>query len=288
MKPSADGPSDEVLGDLESGDVALVGVPYDADSSHLRGAAEAPQAIRAQLFRASANPCSELGVDLSETDRWRDLGDLGLANESGAAAAEDRRRIESLAAAIARQGARPLLLGGDHSITYAAVRALARRDETITVVQFDAHPDLYDELDGNRFSHACPFARLLEEDRIAGLLQIGVRTFNPHQRSQAERFGVDSLEMKDFRDGADLTLDPPLYVTIDLDVLDPAHAPAVSHPEPGGLTTRDLIDLIHALPGPIVGADLVELNPRLDDRDRSATVAAKVLKELLAQMLLEP
>jgi arginase family enzyme len=159
----------------------------------------------------------------------------------------------------------------------------------VTVLHLDAHPDLYDELDGRRDSHACPMARILEEGLAARLVLCGIRTANEQQQRQAIRFGVESVPM---RGGvgpmleAVRSLDGPLYLSLDLDVLDPAFAPGLSHPEPGGLSTRELISLIQAIPaGTLVAADLVELNPANDLRDLTARVAAKLVKEIAGRML---
>jgi arginase family enzyme len=125
----------------------------------------------------------------------------------------------------------------------------------------------------------------LEEQLVSRLIQIGVRTLNAHQHEQAEKYGVKIFEIKDLPDPTHLNLAGPIYVSFDMDALDPAFAPGVSHWEPGGLTTREAISYIHALPGPIVGADLVEFNPARDPTGLTATVAAKILKELLGKML---
>ena len=182
-------------------------------------------------------------------------------------------------------GRRVIAIGGDHAITFPIVRAASARFPQLTILHLDAHPDLYDELGGNRFSHACPLARIMESGLARRLVQIGVRTANPHQRAQAERFGVETHGSRNPPRIADLGLEPPLYLSIDLDVLDPAYAPGVSHPEPGGLTTRQVIDLIQDLPAAPVAADIVELNPARDINGLTARVAAKLLKEVLSTML---
>jgi arginase family enzyme len=125
----------------------------------------------------------------------------------------------------------------------------------------------------------------MEDGLAVRLIQIGIRTANPHQREQAERFKVEVHGVRRLPNLADLQLEPPLYVSIDLDVLDPAHAPGISHPEPGGLTTREVVEIIQNLPFPPVGADIVELNPDRDINGLTALVAAKLLKEVLAAML---
>nr|NIV28320.1 agmatinase [Anaerolineae bacterium] len=149
----------------------------------------------------------------------------------------------------------------------------------------DAHPDLYDEIEGNRYSHGCPFARIMEESLVTRLVQVGIRTMNPHQRAQAERFGVEVHEMRDWRPGTAFDFGGPVYLSLDLDVLDPAFAPGTSHHEPGGLSTREVLELIQNLRAPIVGADIVELNPKRDPLGITAMAAAKLLKEVVAGMV---
>jgi arginase family enzyme len=170
-------------------------------------------------------------------------------------------------------------------VAYPAVRAYARRHDGLTLVQLDAHPDLYDEFGGDRLSNACPFARILEEGHVRRLVQVGIRTMNAPQRAQAERFGVEVVDLRTWRSDLTIAAEGPVYVSLDLDVLDPAFAPGVSHPEPGGLSTRAVIGLLQRLPGPVVGADLVELNPARDPNGFTARVAAKLAKELLARLL---
>ncbi len=266
---------------LEPGQVALLGVPWDTHSSFLRGAALAPPQIRAALYSGAMNLCAESGHDLGDDASWRDGGDLVIPTGDDAVLST----ITGAVASVLGQGARVLALGGDHAVSFPLLRAYGEAHPGLTVLHLDAHPDLYDELDGDRLSHACPFARALEEGRIARLVQVGIRTLNPHQREQARRFGVEVVEMRDWRPGMDLRLAGPLYLSLDLDALDPAFAPGVSHHEPGGFTTRELLSIIQSLPVPLVGADLVELNPVRDPAGITAALAAKLVKEILAQML---
>lgn len=265
--------------------VKLLGVPYDANSSFLRGPALAPSAIRAALMCGAANWCTESGLDLDPAinDDWVDLGDLDVP-DAGPDAVD---AIRAAAAAARGDGSSLLSLGGDHMVTWPLVQAVTERIDGLTIVHFDAHPDLYDSLDGNRYSHACPFARIMEEGRVARLVQFGIRTMNPHQREQADRFGVEVHEFRDW-DGVVPDLAGPVYVTIDLDALDPAFAPGVSHHEPGGLSTRQLLDALRQIAesdAVMVGADLVELNPSRDVNDMTAMVAAKLVRELLGLLV---
>ena len=260
--------------------VAVLGLPYDASSSFLRGAAEAPPLIRRALASPSTNLWTESLVDLGAPDRLHDAGDTSIPDGPGA-----RERIEATVAALLDRGFRPLALGGDHSVTYPILRALGPRYPRLTVVQFDAHPDLYNVFEGDRYSHACPFARIMEEGLATRLVQLGIRTMSGHQREQATHFGVEVHDMRRWRDGPVLNLEGPVYVSFDLDALDPAFVPGVSHHEPGGLSVRQALDVIQRLPGPIVGADVVEYNPRNDVGGVTARVAAKLVKELAARML---
>jgi agmatinase len=223
------------------------------------------------------NGCSERGVDV--LPHLLDRGDVTLADDDE----HDLRAIEESVADALESGCRPLVLGGDHALSFPVLRAMARAHPDLTIVHFDAHPDLYDSFEGDRLSHACPFARIMEANLAARLVQIGIRTLNPHQRDQAERFGVElhGCEV----DMHALSLTGPLYVSFDLDGIDPAFAPGVSHREPGGLSTREAVRLLQALPGPVVGADLVELNPQTDVDGVSAVVCAKLLKELADAMI---
>jgi len=260
--------------------VALLGVPWDEHSSFRRGAALAPPAIRAALRSPSTNLSTESGLDLGTDLRFSDAGDIEIPPGAGALEA-----IERGVARVFDTGARVLALGGDHAITYPVMRAQAARHPGLTLVHLDAHPDLYDVFEGDGLSHACPFARILEERLVGRLVQVGIRTLNAPQRAQAERFDVGRIEMKDWRPDASVAADGPVYVSIDLDVLDPAFAPGVSHPEPGGLSVREVIGFLHRLRGRVVGADVVELNPTLDPTGITARVAAKLVKELAARLL---
>lgn len=255
----------------------VLGLPYDASSSFLRGAAAAPARIREALGSPSSNAWSERGVEALA--RLDDAGDVTMPADPAAA----RAAIERGVAELAGVEARPLCLGGDHSVTYPVLRALGPRHPGLTIVHFDAHGDLYDEFEGDRYSHACPFARVMEEGLAVRLIQIGVRTLNDHQQAQARRYGVEQFGMDRWEEAPLEALQGPVYVSLDLDVLDQAFAPAVSHPEPGGLTTAELVRLLHRLPSEaVVGADIVEYNPSLDIRDLTARVAAKLIKELVA------
>src|SRR6266852_5451606 len=244
------------------GTPVILGVPFDANSSWLRGAAGAPPIIRVAFSSNSSNSWTETGVDLSSEGSYCDAGDLKFTFK------EPFPAIEARVGELLDKGLRPVCLGGDHSITLPIVRAFGEHIPGLTILHFDAHPDLYDELEGNRLSHACPFARIMEEGAAKRLIQIGIRTVNGHQCEQARKFGVEMVEMRDMH------------------ALDPAFAPGISHREPGGMSTREALAHIQAITGKIAGADIVEYNPAQDHTQITATVAAKLLKETLGKMVL--
>lgn len=264
------------------GTPVLVGIPFDANSSYLRGPAAAPGVIRAAIHSTSSNYWTELGIDLGAEGAFEDIGDLHFRHNVFTAI---QPSIELSIGDLIDQRLRPVSLGGDHSITLPLVRAVGKRIPGLTILHFDAHPDLYDELDGNRVSHACPFARIMEERLVKRLVQVGIRTLNGHQRKQAERFGVEVLEMRHLPALGKMKVDGPIYVSFDMDVLDPAFAPGISHREPGGISVREALNHLHAIEGNIVAADVVEFNPAQDVSNLTAMVAAKMVKELLGVMI---
>jgi agmatinase len=254
---------------------AILGIPFDANSSYARGPALAPPKIR-DAFRCDAwNLWTETGVNLGAQGAIVDAGDLKFSSDEAAF-----NEIEEGVLRLLEKRLRPICLGGDHSVTFPIMRAIAHRYPHVTLVHFDAHPDLYHDFQENPHSHASPFARIMEEGLAARLIQIGIRTLNAHQREQAQKFGVEQYEMRQLPKLEVLKLAGPIYISFDIDALDPAFAPGISHREPGGMSVREAITHLHAITGDIVGADIVEYNPTRDFQDVTATVAAKILKEI--------
>jgi agmatinase len=260
--------------------LAIIGIRYDENSSFTKGAADAPPQIRAALRSDAWNLTSENGTDLSGDSTFFDAGDIEPVPGSDMSSL-----IENSVHTLIADGLAPISLGGDHSITHPIVRAFARKYRDLSVLHFDAHPDIYDSYQGNRSSHASPFARIMEQRLVKRLVQVGIRTFTADQREQVRKFGVESIEMRNLTPGLQLEFDSPVYISFDVDALDPAFAPGVSHREPGGLSTRQAIDLLQRLKGQVVGADIVEFNPRMDPLHITGTVCAKILKEIAARML---
>lgn len=260
--------------------VSLLGIPNDENSSFLRGAAEAPPLIRRELFCDASNMWSETGIDLGAQGRLADRGDLTFGSGQ-----DPWDAIEQGVARVLATGDSLLSFGGDHAITHPILRAFRGRHPKLAILHIDAHADIYDVYEGNRRSHASPFARIMEEGLADRLVQVGLRTISDHHRDQFKRFGVEVIEAARCNDELQVAFSTPVYISLDLDGLDPSHAPGVSHREPGGLSVRQVLNLIHRIDQPIVGADIVEYNPRCDFMNMTATVAAKLAKEIAGMML---
>lgn len=263
--------------------IAVYGVPWDEKSSYMRGCRDAPPLIWDAFNCDSSNRCTESGINLSKENLIRYAGSFKLSSGNAVIA-----EIESAAARIFSAGDLPIFLGGDHGITYPLVKGIQQTYPDLSILHFDAHPDLYDQIHGDTFSHGCPFARIMEEKLATRLVSVGIRTMTPHQQDQAQRLGVEIIDMRRYQPGVIPAFTGPVYLSLDLDVLDPAFAPGLSHHEPGGMTTRELLHAIQAINGRVIGADLVEYNPHRDSQNQTAMVAAKLMKEIAAKMLQEP
>lgn len=256
-------------------DATLLGVPYDAGSTFRPGCRRGPGAIRDMA--ESLSPCNERGEDLA--GRGIDLGDLELPSTP----ADAWKQIEDAVGSILDAGSVPFVLGGDHAVTVPAFVAAYNRHPDLSFLVLDAHPDLYPDYGGDRYSHACVSHRLLDLDPALGkrMTQVGIRASNPLQKSVAEAHGVKTLhawEVDDFQ----YSVSGPVYLSIDIDVLDPAHAPGCGNPVPGGLSTRQLLNLLRSLDVELVGVDLVEVNPQLDTAGITALAAARLVTEVMS------
>jgi arginase len=264
--------------------IQILGLPQDNNGSYMSGPALAPARIREALHSDSANMFTELGHDLGNKTLWADAGNVLLDGLSGQTAFD---AIHIAVVKLLAEGHQLVSMGGDHSVSYPTILAHAKAHKGLNILHIDAHGDLYDSLLDNHFSHATPFARLMESGLISRLVQVGNRTLNTHQRQQAKRFNVEIHEMRDLSGVPTISFEGPVYLSLDLDALDPAYAPGVSHFEPGGLSTRAVLDLIQNFKGNLIGADVVELNPHRDPFGMTAMVAAKFLKELISRLLIE-
>lgn len=255
--------------------IIIQGIPYDEKSSFQKGTRKAPPLIREALHSGSMNLFAENGISI-DSEQIIDRGDILI---------KDYFDIENYTAKILDNGDKVFSLGGDHSVTFPIIKAYHKHYPKIDILHIDAHADLYHEYEGDPYSHACPFARIMENGFAARLVQVGIRTLNTHQSEQAEKFKVEIHEMKKLDLSKIKKFDNPLYISLDMDGLDPAFAPGVSHHEAGGLSSRQLIELIQNIEAEVIGADLVEYNPERDFQGMTAYLAAKLMKEILIKMI---
>ena len=260
--------------------LSILSFPLDENSSFIKGCSKAPTAIIKAFYSESSNMYSENGFNCGNDKHVRILDILDL--QTGKLAIE---KIQNAVQKELAKSKKVISIGGDHSITYPIIEAYSNVFESLNILHFDAHPDLYNNFNDNPYSHASPFARIMEKSLVKRLVQVGIRTLNNHQREQVEKFGVEVIEMKDFNSNLSLKFEGPVYISLDIDGLDPAYAPGVSHPEPGGLTTRNIINIINQLEGEVVGGDIVEYNPIKDVNDITAFTAAKLLKEMIGKIM---
>ena len=273
--------------DAERAPASLLGVMDATQSTYRDRCAEAPPAIRTAYDGACYNTVSETGVDCAGS--VLDLGDLRPA---GGSFREDATRYTAAVAAELERGRTPFILGGDHAITPALVAAYAGRGP-LHVVQWDAHPDMYPDFEGNRDSHACVAARLLEMPHVATITQIGIRTETAVQRGVREAAGGRVTQIPAWEAEkraallAHLPADAAIYLTVDMDGFDPAFAPAVAHPVPAGLSARAGLELVKgtgAAGRRLAGMDVVEACPDGRD-DRTLILAARLIHEGVAIVL---
>jgi agmatinase len=289
LLPAAPGP--------ENLDVAMLGIPYDGGTSYRTGARFGPRAVREQssLIRPW-NPV--LGVHPFQKLRVADCGDVDVVPISIERTYEAvTARVDTVLAA----GARPLCVGGDHSVTLPVLRSLGRRHGPLGIVHFDAHPDTWDEYFGSKFFHGTPFRRAIEEGLIdpRRMIQVGIRgpLYGPEDFAFHEQHGIEFIRIETVKERGTAWVAErlrrlaggPVYCSFDIDAVDPAFAPATGTPEVGGLTSYEALALVRSLTGiPLVGADVVEVSPPYDGPGQiTALLAANILFELVSLFALE-
>jgi agmatinase len=309
MTPSMYGPDITFAGipraDLESlggHDVVLVGAPFDGGTSHRPGARFGPQAIRGTdyLPHDASRPHLALGVDPLTELRIADAGDVVMPPGE---IEESLERLESAVAVIAKSGAIPVVLGGDHTITFPDATGVARHVGwgKVSLLHFDAHADTGNTQWGSLYGHGTPMRRLIESGAVRGdrFLQIGLRGYWPEPETLTWMAGqhMRSFEMTEVVGrGLDECLDEAftiatddcdaVFLSVDVDVVDPGMAPGTGTPEPGGLTARQLLDAVRriAMELPLAGVDIVEVAPPYDHAEVTAYLANRVVLEALSGM----
>ena len=291
-------PYTEDAAELEGVDVAIVGAPMDELTSDAPGTRFGPRAIRSASCAAGAH--LEAGVDaLREALRVVDFGDAAILP---ADPVRSHQAIEATVAAVLAAGAVPVVLGGDHSIAEPDIRACAAVHGPVGLIHFDAHTDTGRECFGVELSHGSPMYRLVESGHVdpERYVQIGLRGYWPGEEAFAwqESHGITSHFMHDVRDRgiravvADAIAHVgagPVFLSVDIDVLDPAYAPGTGTPEPGGMTSADLLLACREVAAAVqlVGAEVVEVLPdRIGSRDITALVAERVVRETLTGVAL--
>lgn len=279
--------------ELAGADVAVVGIPYDGATSYRSGTRFGPRAIREQSLLLWGYH-NALGVAPFEALRVIDYGDVEVVPVDVVATHE---AIEREVSPIIAAGMTVLSLGGDHSIALPLLRAHARRYGPLAVVHFDAHPDTWDsEFGGRKYSHGTPFRRALEEGLIdtAAYIQIGIRgpTAGPADYADALRLGARMITLDEalalgtagvVAEVRQRVSSRPVYLTFDIDALDPAFAPGTGTPEIGGFSSQQVLPLLRGLAGlNFVGFDLVEVSPPFDHAGITAILAANLAFEFLA------
>lgn len=277
---------------VEHVDIAVVGIPFDSGVSYRPGARFGPTAIReASRLLRPYNPGQ--GVAPFSLAQVADAGDLAV-NPFDISAAIDE--IETAARRFGEAGTRLVTLGGDHTIALPLLRAATASHGSVALLHFDAHLDTWDTYFGAPYTHGTPFRRAVEEgllDRDA-ISHVGIRgpLYSAEDLTGDQRLGFGIVSTTDVsREGTGWTVDllrerigdRPLYVSIDIDVLDPAHAPGTGTPEAGGLTSRELIEILRGLAGTnLIGADVVEVAPAYDHAEITAVAASHVAYELVS------
>lgn len=262
--------------------IHFIGLPFDDNASFLKGPAAAPGVLREIWHDGASNDFAEDLAELKENEVWHDAGNISQDSEP---VETYFNLITAQISAVIKRGDKPLCIGGDHSLTYPVVRGIASHYTSLHILHIDAHPDLYHNFDNNPYSHASPFARIMENGLAVSLTQVGIRTLNAHQKAEAEKFNVRQYSPTTWTIDMIRSLQGPLYVSVDLDGLDPSCAPGVSHHEPGGLLTREVLTILQNITADIIGADIVEYNPARDINFMTARVAYKIAKELMAKMM---
>ena len=276
--------------EAEQLDIALIGIPFDGGTTYRPGTRFGPRGVREQsVLIRPWNPA--LNINPFSKYRIADFGDLSVNPLS---IQDTFHRIEEQMQSVLEGGTRCAVVGGDHSISLPLLRATSKKYGPVAVIQFDAHNDLWDEYFGSKLSHGTPFRRAIEEGLIreGSFLQVGLRgqVYSSKDFDFAKKHKVKMITAEEFHaEGMKLFerhLDDfharPVYVTLDIDCVDPAFAPGTGTPQVGGFTSAQIVELVRGLRGlKLVGCDLVEVSPPYDNGAITSLLAANLLYELL-------
>ena len=257
--------------------VGLFGVPYDGTTSFRPGTRFGPAAIR-EVSQGLETYCPQLELDLEDLA----FADLGAVDIPFGAPEPVVDAVQQATRTVLDLGLKPLMLGGEHSISSGAVAAVAAQHSDLVLVQLDAHADLREEWLGARHSHACAMRRCLEVLPSGDLLQLAIRSGTRTEFHELHSSGRRMDDVQALREVMAPWTGRPVYLTVDLDWFDPAVLPGTGTPEPGGFLWRDFAAVVDVLRGHrVVAADVVELAPQLDSSGVSSVLAAKVTRSLI-------
>ena len=268
--------------DIEDCKVAIFGVPYDGTTSFKPGARFGPSSIR-EVSHGIETYCPQLDFDLEEL-KYADIGSLEIPMGAPQPVIQC---VEQATRALLEKNIKPLILGGEHSITPGAISAVVHKYPELIIVQLDAHADLRNEWLGNKYNHACSMQRCLEILPSQRLFQVAIRSgtkeeFNEMQKTNRLIKTTKDRNFNDLKNALQPYLGYPLYLTFDLDWYDPSVMPGTGTPEPGGYTWQDFANIVDILKNhKLVGADIVELSPQLDFSGISSILAAKTTRSLI-------
>ncbi|MFX0168031.1 MAG: agmatinase [Candidatus Hodarchaeota archaeon] len=270
--------------DISAANYVFVGVPFDKTSTFRHGSQQGPVAIR-NASQHIESYCLQENSSINAAEL--PLADIGNVSFSSETVESMLRSTEAVVAHLNSLEKIPLLLGGEHTLTLGAVRALPR---DIVLVQFDAHMDLRDQYKGNEFTHASVQRRIVEHLGPDHLIQIGIRAITEEEYDYAKSHEIvfyssdvilkEGAEVIAHRINEAIPPGPPIYISIDLDVLDPAFAPAVGNPEAAGVSTHELLTILNSIAPRATAFDITELTPQYD-QGISAITAARIIKSFL-------
>lgn len=267
---------------IKESDVVLFGIPYDKTASYQKGTVEGPKELRKNMEFAAETYSPYLDKDLKHLNIF-DAGDVKIDNNKGPKFMNDA--TEKFVDKILEYKVKTIMVGGEHSVTYPVFKSHFKKNKDLHLVHFDAHTDLRDEFYGEPFSHACVVKKCIDLIGPGKTYQFGIRSgtqeeFALHDQKVTfiEKSGVTQVEKVSKK-----LIDKPVYITIDIDVLDPSIAPGTGTPEAGGITYEQLITSLKLLSKikNVVGIDLVELSPKVDKSNRTTALAVKLLREII-------
>jgi len=266
--------------DYQNAEIAFFSVPFDGTASYRPGSRFAGAAIRSESLRGfeTYSPYQHKNI---EDAKVIDIGELDLPDQSSSAVLDE---VYNLTKQLIKDKKIPFMVGGEHSLTLAPVKALSEKYPDMILIQFDAHTDLRDEYAGSKFSHASVMRRchgILGDKRI---FQFGIRSGEEAEFTFAKKHNfINCYNFDRLAESIDYIKDRPVYITIDVDVLDPSVMPGTGTPEPGGVTFKELLDAILQFKklNNIIGFDVVELAPTLDQSSISTAAAIKIIRELI-------